>query len=154
PACRKSGRNRALHPENAMSIRVPKPNLPEDCIVDNRVYTDRETFDLEREYIFNRVWNFVCHESEIPSAGDYLTVTVAGQPILLCRNKNGELRAFYNTCRHRAAQVVSEKSGNKRNFTCLYHLWVYDLDGKLVSVPEIGAYKTSFCPNGLNIAET
>ena len=137
-----------------MSHGVRKPDLPDECIVDNRVYTDRATFELERERIFNRVWNFVCHESELPNPGDYITVTVAGQPILVCRNKSGELKAFHNTCRHRAAQVVCEKAGNKRNFTCMYHLWVYDLDGELINVPEVDAYKTSFCPNGLNLAET
>jgi phenylpropionate dioxygenase-like ring-hydroxylating dioxygenase large terminal subunit len=86
--------------------------------------------------------------------GDFITTIVAGQPIIVCRSKNGEVRAFYNTCRHRAAQVVFEKSGNKRNFTCLYHLWVYDLDGRLLNAPEADAYKTSYCPAGLDRENT
>ena len=133
-----------------MAVRVPKPAIPDEYLVDNRVYTDRTTFDLERERIFSRVWNFVCHESEIRNPGDYITTSVAGQPIIVCKNRNGELKAFYNTCRHRAAQVVLDQCGNKRNFTCLYHLWVYDLDGRLLNVPEVDAYKTSYCPNGLD----
>lgn len=60
-----------------MPIKVPRSDLPEDCLVDNRIYTDRATFDAERERIFNRVWNFVCHESEVPNPGDYVTVTVS-----------------------------------------------------------------------------
>jgi phenylpropionate dioxygenase-like ring-hydroxylating dioxygenase large terminal subunit len=122
-----------------MAVRIPKPAVPDEYLVDNRVYTDQRTFDLERERIFFRVWNFVCHESEIREPGDFITTMVAGQPIIVCRNKSGEVRAFYNTCRHRAAQVVFDKSGNKRNFTCLYHLWVYDLDGRLLNAPEADA---------------
>jgi len=137
-----------------MTIRITKPLIPDEYVVDNRVYTDQRVFDLERERIFLRVWNFVCHESEIPNAGDFITATVAGQPIIVCRNQAGEIKAFYNTCRHRAAQVVFDKTGNKRLFTCLYHLWSYDLDGKLVGVPEVEAYKTSFCPEGLPKEET
>ena len=96
-----------------MAVRIPKPAVPDEYLVDNRVYTDQRTFDLERERIFFRVWNFVCHESELPNPGDFITTIVAGQPIIVCRNKDGEIRAFYNTCRHRAAQVVFERSGNK-----------------------------------------
>jgi methanesulfonate monooxygenase large subunit len=137
-----------------MAVRIPKPAVPDEYLVDNRVYTDQRTFDAERERIFFKVWNFVCHESELPNPGDFITTVVAGQPIIVCRNKNGEVRAFYNTCRHRAAQVVFESSGNKRNFTCLYHLWVYDLDGRLLNVPEGDAYKTSYCPAGLDREST
>lgn len=137
-----------------MAVRIPKPAVPDEYLVDNRVYTDQKTFDAERERIFFRVWNFVCHESELPNPGDFITTIVAGQPIIVCRNRNGEVGAFYNTCRHRAAQVVFEKSGNKRNFTCLYHLWVYDLDGRLLNAPEAEAYKTSYCPAGLDRENT
>jgi phenylpropionate dioxygenase-like ring-hydroxylating dioxygenase large terminal subunit len=137
-----------------MAVRIPKPAVPDEYLVDNRVYTDQRTFDLERERIFFRVWNFVCHESEIREPGDFITTIVAGQPIIVCRDKSGQVRAFYNTCRHRAAQVVFDKSGNKRNFTCLYHLWVYDLDGRLLNAPEADAYKTSYCPAGLDRENT
>jgi methanesulfonate monooxygenase large subunit len=132
-----------------MAVRVIKPSLPEEYLVDNRVYTDPRVFEIERDRIFLRVWNFVCHESEIPLPGDYITTTVGQQPIIVCRNGHGEIRAFFNTCRHRAAQVVRDKGGNSRAFTCLYHLWSYDLDGRLISVPQDDAYKTSFCLGGL-----
>lgn len=132
------------------SSREAKPHLPDECLVDNRVYTDQRTFDAERERLFNRVWNFACHESEIREPGDYLTTVVAGQPIIVSRNADGELRAFFNTCRHRAAQVVRDQRGTTRTFTCFYHLWSYDLNGSLVGVPEAEAYKTSYCPAGLD----
>jgi phenylpropionate dioxygenase-like ring-hydroxylating dioxygenase large terminal subunit len=85
----------------------------------------------------------------LPEPGSFITSEVAGQGIVVCRNREGELRAFYNTCRHRAAQVVLEPCGKRRGFTCLYHLWSYDLDGRLLAAPEFEAYDTSFCPGGL-----
>lgn len=130
-------------------ITIDKPDLPDEYLVDNRVYFDLPTYEAERERIFLKGWNFVCHESEIPNPGDFLTTTAAGQAIIVCRNNAGELRAYYNTCRHRAAQVVCEERGHTRNFTCLYHLWSYDLNGRLTGVPEAAAYRTSFNPGGL-----
>ena len=133
-----------------MRVRMPKPAIGEEYIVDNGVYTDRATFDAERERIFLGSWNFVCHESEIPSPGDYLTTTVAGQAIIVCRNREGKLRAFFNTCRHRAAEVVRDRKGNARDFVCFYHQWCYDLDGKLIGIPGKEAYKTSYNAAGLD----
>lgn len=132
-----------------MAVTISKPHVPDEYLVDNRVYTDRRTFELERERLFLKSWNFVCHESEIAKPGDYVAVTVADVPIIVCRNASGEVRAFYNTCRHRAAQVVGDERGNTKAFTCFYHLWTYDLDGTLIGAPEIEAYKTSYCPGGL-----
>jgi methanesulfonate monooxygenase large subunit len=132
-----------------MSVAISKPHFPDEYLVDNRVYTDRETFELEQERLFLRTWNFVCHESEIENPGDYISTSVAGVPIIVSRNQRGELRAFYNTCRHRAAQVVCDERGNANTFTCFYHLWSYDLDGALIGAPEIEAYKTRYCPEGL-----
>jgi phenylpropionate dioxygenase-like ring-hydroxylating dioxygenase large terminal subunit len=132
-----------------MAVKIVKPDLSDEYLVDNRVYTDDQVFRQEQEKIFYRVWNFVCHESEIARPGDYITSHVAGQPIIICRNAQGRINAFYNTCRHRAAQVVRDEHGKANVFTCLYHLWTYDLDGNLVRVPEIEAYKTNYSPEGL-----
>lgn len=133
-----------------MPITIAKPHVPDADLVDNRVYTDQRTFELERERLYLRTWNFVCHESELRNPGDYLSTMVAGISIIVCRNGAGELRAFYNTCRHRAAQVVLDERGNAKTFTCFYHLWSYDLDGTLVGAPEIEAYRTKRCPGGLS----
>ena len=137
-----------------MALAIPKPALPSEFLVDNRVYTDPNVFELERERLFLRVWNFVCHTSEVREPGDFLTTTVAGQPVVVCRTKGGEVRAFFNTCRHRAAQVVREEAGNAAAFTCFYHLWTYDLDGNLTGVPEANSYTTSYCPGGLDKSAT
>ncbi|HEY5609344.1 MAG TPA: aromatic ring-hydroxylating dioxygenase subunit alpha [Alphaproteobacteria bacterium] len=130
-----------------MALRIAKPALPDDCLIDNRVYTDERLYRAEFDKLFLRVWSFVCHESEIANPGDFIATIAAGQPIIVCRNQDGALRAFYNTCRHRAAQVERERCGNRRAFTCLYHLWVYDLDGRLTNIPQGEAYKTTYNPN-------
>jgi len=137
-----------------VAISIPKPALPSEFLVDNRVYTDPKLFELEQERLFLRVWNFVCHASEVREPGDFITTTVAGQPIIVCRTKSGEVRAFFNTCRHRAAQVVREDRGHAAAFTCFYHLWTYDLDGNLTGVPEANTYQTSYCPGGLDKSAT
>ncbi len=62
------------------------PNLPETHYIDNRIYTDQGIFDDERDHIFGRVWNFVCHESEVRNPGDFRVVNVAGFPLLLARD--------------------------------------------------------------------
>jgi len=133
-----------------MAINIPRPSLDPQFYIDNRVYTDIQTYNLEMEKIFLKAWNFVCHDSEISKAGDYFTATVAGQPIVVCRDHKGRIRAFYNTCPHRAVQLVPEGVGNVKNFVCFYHLWSFGLDGKLAGLPEREAYETSYNPCGLN----
>ena len=117
------------------------PNLPQTHYIDNRIYTDPGIFEEERDRIFGRVWNFVCHESEVRNPGDFRVVNVAGFPILLSRDEKGVLRAFYNICRHRAAPVVRQECGNAQAFQCFYHLWTYGLDGSLQGVARPEGYE-------------
>lgn len=119
--------------------------LPRDRIVETRIYRDPEIFEREMTHIFGRVWIFVCHESEIPNPGDYRRAEVARQPLLICRGRDREIRAFYNCCRHRGALVKRERVGNCTAFTCDYHKWTYDLDGRLLGVPGIDAYQYEGC---------
>jgi len=127
------------------SLQERPPNLPGTHYVDNRFYTDQGIFAEERERVFRRVWNFVCHESEVRTPGDFRVVNVAGFPILLARGQEGVLRAFYNICRHRAAPVARQECGNAKAFQCFYHLWTYGLDGQLIGVtrPRGGAIPLS-----------
>jgi benzoate/toluate 1,2-dioxygenase alpha subunit len=83
----------------------------------------------------------VAHETEIPTFGDYVTATVAGRPIVVTRGDNDKITAFYNTCTHRGALIANGAKGNCGGaFTCLYHAWCFDTDGKLTSVPRAEAY--------------
>jgi phenylpropionate dioxygenase-like ring-hydroxylating dioxygenase large terminal subunit len=107
--------------------------------VHNSVYTAR-AFELEQERIFRRVWNFVCHESELATPGRFLTTEIAGDPILVARRLSGDLAGYHNVCRHRGCLVVDEPTGQAGRFQCPYHHWTYSLDGALVSVPGEDAY--------------
>lgn len=95
-------------------------------------YTEQRWHDFERSAVFARSWQWVCHGEKLASPGDYVSASLADQPILVVRGSHGELRGFYNVCRHRAHQIVAGE-GSVRALTCGYHGWVYDLGGSLVS---------------------
>lgn len=122
------------------SASVRGPDLDPLRAVDRSVYSDPAVFEAEREKIFAKVWQFACHTSELPTAGSFLTLDLAGASVIVARGADGDVRAFYNTCRHRGAQVVTDETGQCRQFRCPYHAWVYDLDGALVGVPGQEAY--------------
>ena len=100
-----------------------------------RAYTDPAQLALEQENLFRGLPLLVALSGQIPNPGDYLTETVAGLPVLAVRGDDARVRAFLNVCRHRGAPVA-EGCGAKRRFTCPYHGWSYDRDGRLASVPQ------------------
>jgi len=105
-------------------------------------YSDPDFMLLEREKVFMPSWHLVCHESDIPSVGDYATFSMSGEIAFVVRGKDGEARAFHNVCRHRAARLVDGHQGNcGRNVVCPYHAWTYQLDGRLSGVPFIEQYE-------------
>ena len=97
-------------------------------------YTSEEYYRLEVRNLFSRTWNFFGHVDQVAEPGDFIAVDYVGVPILIVRGADGELRAFANNCRHRGTPVA-DGEGNCRAFTCPYHGWVYDLDGRLHSAP-------------------
>lgn len=99
-------------------------------------YFDSEMLDLETEKVFGNTWQYVGRAELVEKPGSFLTVEVAGQPILVVRDEKGTLRAFHNACRHRAAQVINEPCGHATKLRCRYHGWTYDLAGKLRGTPE------------------
>ena len=119
-----------------------RPNLPETHFVDNRLYTDESIFREEQERIFAKVWQFVCHASEVAEPGDFRATNLAGKPVVIVRGTDGVVRGFHNVCRHRAAEVVREESGSARAFQCFYHHWTYGLDGALRSVTKPAGYES------------
>jgi methanesulfonate monooxygenase large subunit len=118
-----------------------RPNLPDTHYIDNRIYTDEQIFRDEQAHIFGKVWQFVCHESEVAMPGDFRCTQVAGKPVIIVRGQDGQIRAFFNVCRHRGAEVVREESGHASDFTCFYHHWSYRLDGTLQSVAKPAGYE-------------
>ncbi len=99
-------------------------------------YFDPEIYALECEKVFGNTWQYVGRSELVRDAGSFLTVEVAGQPILVVRDEKGTLRAFHNACRHRAAQVINDSCGHATKLRCRYHGWTYDLAGKLRGTPE------------------
>lgn len=95
-------------------------------------YTSEAILEKEKEKLFFKDWLAVGRVEEFPNPGDFRAIDVVGEPIVLCRDKNGELNAFSNICRHRGVALVSGE-GNARTFVCPYHAWTYDLDGKLLA---------------------
>ncbi|AHE53411.1 aromatic ring-hydroxylating oxygenase subunit alpha [Sphingomonas sanxanigenens] len=104
--------------------------LPPAC------YTDEEFFRFEREAIFYREWLCVGREEWAEKPGDFFTATHAGEPVIVARDRNGQLNAMSAVCQHRA-MLVAEGAGNTRAFVCPYHHWTYDLDGTLVGAPAM-----------------
>ena len=126
---------------------------PHTFRVHTRAYTDPEIFAQEMKRIFERVWVFVAHDSEIPNPGDFKTSYIGLQPVIVARGQDGVIRVLVNRCRHRGAVVCREMRGNQRHFECPYHGWVYGNDGRLQAVThrdELGGYSADFAqPDGL-----
>jgi phenylpropionate dioxygenase-like ring-hydroxylating dioxygenase large terminal subunit len=98
-------------------------------------YSDPEFLVLERERVLRPSWQVICHVSEIPNAGDYQCFDFIGEMLFAIRGNDGEVRAFHNVCRHRAARLLDGPRGHcARRIVCPYHAWSYNLDGKLASV--------------------
>jgi len=101
-----------------------------------RCYTDAEITTVEEDTIFRKSWLGVGRADVVREAGDYLTLDVAGQSIVLLRDREESLRAFANTCRHRGARLL-DGGGNCRGIRCPFHSWAYHLDGRLAAAPHM-----------------
>src|SRR5215470_16319184 len=111
------------------------------ALVSRAVYSDPEIYRQEQERVFGRCWLVLGHESMLPRPGDYLTNFMGEDPVLLLRDQGGQVRAFLNTCRHRGNKVCLFDRGNAHNFTCSYHGWSYNTEGRLIGVPRVEAYR-------------
>ena len=95
-------------------------------------------YALETRHVFPRSWAAVAVGSDIPRTGDALPVMLGETPLLLVRQKDGEVRAFHNVCRHRGMRLVPEACQAQARLVCPWHAWTYDLDGRLIKTPNIG----------------
>ena len=106
--------------------------------------TSPDVLEMERHRVFDRCWLYLGHESEVPNAGDYRRRKVGGRPLFFIRASDGEIRVFYNTCRHRGALVCRNDQGNGEIFQCFYHAWTYNSRGDLIGVPDEEGYADGF----------
>jgi phenylpropionate dioxygenase-like ring-hydroxylating dioxygenase large terminal subunit len=114
---------------------------------------DPLVLEQEMRRIFDMCWIYAGHESEVKAAGDFVTRTLCGRPIILCRDSAAKIRVFLNVCRHRGAVVCRERRGNARGYYCFYHGWSYDRDGCLDGVPGESSYPASFDRREFGLAQ-
>ncbi|KAE8350334.1 Rieske [2Fe-2S] iron-sulfur domain-containing protein [Aspergillus coremiiformis] len=114
-------------------------------------YTSPEMYELERRAIFSKRWLFITHSSRLKEIGDWLRYEVAGFDFFLTRDRQGNINAFHNVCRHRAYPVIEKQGqGNNKILSCRYHGWSYGLNGNLAKAPgfqELDGFKKE--QNGL-----
>ena len=101
------------------------------------VYTDPEVYEIEKEKIFYRSWQFVAHRSSFEKPGDYVTLQICDQNLFVMMGKDDELRAFYNVCQHRAHELLPPGRGNVKSvIVCPYHAWAFEREGPLRGAPR------------------
>ena len=99
-------------------------------------YTDERVFHLEKETVFGQSWQFAARLDQLRESGNYVTTEIAGEPIVIVRGNDGEVRGFFNVCRHHAAAVMTETAGRANQMRCPYHGWTYSLEGELKGTPD------------------
>lgn len=98
-------------------------------------YTDPAVFTQDRDTIFYRTWQCVCHVSEVAKPGDFMTHSIVDEDVFVIRGRDDTLHAYYNICRHRGHPLVEGKGNAGRFLVCPYHAWAYELGGTLRNAP-------------------
>ncbi len=112
----------------------PLPDIP------GGRYTDPRFYELEQAHIWRKSWLLAGHIDEVPVPGAFRLWETAGQPVVIVHAEDGAINAFYNTCSHRGAPVVTEASGQRARLTCRYHGWSYGLNGNLIAIRDAEDY--------------
>ena len=129
----------ALDRDRTGTAQVPAP-VPQSLVrtMPGRSYTDPDVFAAEAEQLFEAMWFCAVRAGDLAGPGAFRTVQVGRESVLVSRSRQGDVRAFFNDCRHRGAQLCTTSSGQvARAFQCPYHAWTYDLDGKLLAAPNL-----------------
>lgn len=106
-------------------------------------YLSAEIFELEKQKIFYRTWQYVAHQCSLPNSGDYITLSICDENIFVIRSADNQLRAFYNVCRHRAHELLQGCGNVHKLIVCPYHAWSYDNAGQL-QVARMGEHRPGF----------
>jgi len=121
------------------------PGVRDTHYIDNRIYTSHQIYEEEKRNIFAKVWQLVCHESELREVYSFRTLDLVGTPLILIRGTDNRIRCFLNACSHRGAKIVSARRGNARVLTCPFHLWAYDSAGRCTSITRPDASLAGGC---------
>lgn len=117
--------------------KAPPADFPELPPIPAGRYLDPEFLRLEQDRLWARSWLYACHADQVPDAGSYMLLGRHGAPVIVVRGHDREIRAFYNSCRHRGGPLVRESSGRLNGgFQCAFHGWGYDLEGNLKGVRD------------------
>ena len=120
-----------------MAARIRTALTQRDRAMDAYFYRSPLVYETELTELVFRSWLYAGHVSELPSPGDYLTVEIGEDSLIIVRDDDGGVRALMNICRHRGARVCEGASGNRKTFVCPYHGWVYRTDGSLKAAREM-----------------
>ena len=115
------------------------------------VYTSPEFLALEQQHIFGAEWLCAGRAEALPNPGDYLTMQIAGEPVIVLRDRDGQMRALSNVCRHRMSTLL-EGRGSVRSIVCPYHAWTYNLDGSLRGAPAM-TLNQGFCKDRIGLPQ-
>jgi p-cumate 2,3-dioxygenase subunit alpha len=111
--------------------------------VHREAYRSETIFARERERIWLHSWLYLGHETELPKANDFKSRSIAGHPLIFCRDAAGELHAYLNSCPHRGTILCREREGSTKHFQCFYHAWTFSNTGEVSSIPDADAYESS-----------
>jgi Rieske 2Fe-2S family protein len=102
-------------------------------------YTDPDLYDFDVSAVFSRSWLMIGFEAELHERGSYMALTIGRSPIFVVRGRDGVIRGFHNTCRHRGSQICVDGHGRNVRLVCPYHKWTYELDGRLIGAARMPA---------------
>ncbi|WP_304305848.1 aromatic ring-hydroxylating dioxygenase subunit alpha [Pseudacidovorax intermedius] len=106
------------------------------------LYISPELFELEQEHFFANTWNYAGHDSQVPKPGDFITVDIAGRPLIVVRHTDGTVKVLMNRCAHKGSRVVNGACGNTgKFFRCPYHAWTFKTDGAPLAIPLKNGYE-------------
>ena len=127
------------------------PDPTKSMSLHSDAYTESRWHEIEQREVFARTWQWVCHVESLREPGSYVALEVAGMPVALVRGHDGELRAFYNVCQHRAHELLSG-TGRTDSIVCGYHGWTYELTGRLARARRT-ADVSGFDPSSICLSE-
>ncbi|THD81406.1 (2Fe-2S)-binding protein [Aliigemmobacter aestuarii] len=140
----------SLRPIDELRANVAQP-FERALAMPKSVYTSEDFLAQELEHVFAKEWLCAGRADALPHPGDYLTLEIAGEPVIVLRDRDGKLRGLSNVCRHRMS-VLLEGRGNVRSIVCPYHAWTYNLDGSLRGAPAMTLNET-FCKEAIGLPQ-
>ncbi|MDG1833430.1 MAG: aromatic ring-hydroxylating dioxygenase subunit alpha, partial [Verrucomicrobiota bacterium] len=119
--------NEAICLNDLIALRRDGHSMPQEF------YTNAAVHEADVERIFRRHWVFVGHSCQIKEPGEFFTVSIGDDPLIIIRGDDSDIRALHNVCRHRGTLISREDCGKARRLVCPYHQWTYERDGKFAS---------------------